>query len=183
MTNTIYRGSGFLQTLRDWLDSERLDEITSQLVFAVVGLIVAALVGFVGFFLWEKWRLHRRAVRIGLESLPPGEQMRLARQLGFYDDLLQLLARHQIVRPRHLTPLEFSRSLTFLPADAYETLSGFDFAALITSSAVLNGESKAVTITSGRNATRLTGVKSAIGSYGFWSASRIALTLCDSVVM
>ena len=66
--------------------------------------------------------MRRRAARIGLEALPPGEQLRLARQLGFYDDLLQLLARHQITRPRHLTPLEFARSLAFLPATAYETV-------------------------------------------------------------
>jgi hypothetical protein len=48
--------------------------------------------------------------------------MRLVRQLGFYDDLVRLLARHHIVRPRHLTPLEFSQSLLFLPSQAYETV-------------------------------------------------------------
>ena len=122
MTNTIYRGAGVLDTLKGWLNSDRLDYLTSHLVFLMVGLILLALVGFVGMFVWEKWRLRRRAARIGLEALPPDEQLRLARQLGFYDDLLQLLARHQITRPRHLTPLEFSRSLTFLPASAYETI-------------------------------------------------------------
>jgi hypothetical protein len=122
MTNTIYRGTGFIQWLRDWLNSDQLDAITSHIVFVMLGLILVALVGFVGYFLWEKWRLRRRAVRIGLEALPPEEQLRLARQLGFYDDLVQLLARHHITRPRHLTPLEFSRSLTFLPAGSYETV-------------------------------------------------------------
>jgi hypothetical protein len=42
--------------------------------------------------------------------------------LGFYDDLLKLLARHDVHRPKHLTPMEFSRSLTFLPARAYENV-------------------------------------------------------------
>jgi hypothetical protein len=122
MTNTIYRGSGVIQWLRDWLNSDQLDAITSHIVVIMMVLILLALVGFVGYFLWEKWLLRRRAVRIGLEALPPDEQLRLARQLGFYDDLVQLLARHHIVRPRHLTPLEFSRSLTFLPSAPYETI-------------------------------------------------------------
>jgi hypothetical protein len=91
-------------------------------VFVMVGLILLTLVGFIGWFLLEKWTLRRRAARIGLEALPPSEQLRLARQLGFYDDLMKLLARHQISRPRHLTALEFSRSLTFLPAAAFETV-------------------------------------------------------------
>jgi hypothetical protein len=122
MTNTIYRGAGVIDTLRNWLNSEQFDNLTSKLVFFMIGLILLTLVGFVGLFVWEKYRLRRRAARIGLEALPPGEQLRLARQLGFYDDLVQLLARHQITRPRHLTPLEFARSLTFLPAAAYETI-------------------------------------------------------------
>jgi hypothetical protein len=122
MTNTIYQGAGAFDRLREWLDSDQFDYMTSHLVVAVVGLILLALVGFVGLFVWEKWRLRRRAARIGLEAPPPDEQLRLARQLGFYDDLLQLLARHQITRPRHLTPLEFARSLACLPATAYETV-------------------------------------------------------------
>jgi hypothetical protein len=122
MTNTMYRGAGTLSTLQNWLSSEQFDYITSHLVFLLVGLIVLALVGFIAWFLFEKWTLRRRAARIGLEALPPAEQLRLARQLGFYDDLLKLLAGHAITRPRHLTPMEFSRSLTYLPAGAYETV-------------------------------------------------------------
>ena len=122
MTNSIYRGAGLIDTLKGWLDSEQFEYITSHVVFVMVGLIVLTLVACGGFFVWEKWRLRRRAARIGLEALPPGEQLRLARQLGFYDDLLQLLARHHITRARQLTPLEFARSLTFLPAGAYETV-------------------------------------------------------------
>ena len=122
MTNTVYQGAGWLAGVRQWLDSDKFDYITSHVVFFMMGLILLTLAGFVGWFLWEKWMLRRRAARIGLESLPRDEQLRLARQLGFYDDLLQLLARHQISRPRHLTPQEFSRSLTFLPASAFRTV-------------------------------------------------------------
>jgi hypothetical protein len=122
MTNTMYRGAGSLQTLRHWLTSDRLDYAASHVVFVLMGLIVLVLVGCVGWFLLEKWTLRRRAARIGLEALPPAEQLRLARQLGFYDDLLKILARHAITRPRHLTPLEFSRSLTFLPAAAFDSV-------------------------------------------------------------
>ena len=48
--------------------------------------------------------------------------MRLARQLGFYDQLVQLLERRGLVRPHHLTPMEFSESLSFLPAEAYSAV-------------------------------------------------------------
>ena len=54
---------------------------------------------------------------IGLDALPADERMRLARQLGFYDQLVQLLERRGLVRPHHLTPMEFSESLSFLPAE------------------------------------------------------------------
>ena len=66
--------------------------------------------------------LRRRAARIGLENLSTSDRVRLLRQLGFYDDLLQLLARRQIARPKHLTPLEFSQSLLYLPSQAYDTI-------------------------------------------------------------
>jgi hypothetical protein len=122
MTNTIYRGGGSVLAVRRWINSADVDNITSKIVFGLVGLMMAVLVGSVGWFVFEKWRLRRRAARIGLESMSPSDQLRLARQLGFYDDLLQLLGRHEIARPRHLTPMEFSRSLLLLPADAYETV-------------------------------------------------------------
>jgi hypothetical protein len=122
MTNSMYRGVGTLAKLQSWLSSEQFDYITGHIVFVLVGLIVLVLIGCIGWFLLEKWTLRRRAARIGLEALPAAEQLRLARQLGFYDDLLRLLAAHAIHRPRHLTPLEFSRALTFLPAASYETV-------------------------------------------------------------
>jgi hypothetical protein len=71
---------------------------------------------------WQRIRLRRRAARIGINSLPGVEQLRLARQLGFYDDLVRLLARRQLTRPPHQTPLEFSRSLLVLPSEAYDTV-------------------------------------------------------------
>ena len=122
MTNTMYRGAGTFQSIQSWLTSERFDYFTSHVVFILMGLILLVLVGCVGWFLFEKWTLRRRAARIGLESLPPAEQLRLARQLAFYDDLIRILARHGVTRPRHLTPLEFSRSLTFLPAGAFDAV-------------------------------------------------------------
>ena len=50
------------------------------------------------------------------------DQYRLARQLRFYDDVLRILAKHHIERPRNLTPLEFSRSLSYLPAEVYRDI-------------------------------------------------------------
>ncbi|HSV15163.1 MAG TPA: transglutaminase domain-containing protein, partial [Tepidisphaeraceae bacterium] len=102
------------------------DYIASWLAGHVLGpfmaLLAIASIGAIGWFLAERWRLRRRASRIGLDSLPPSAQARLVRQLAFYDDLLRLLERHQIQRPRHLTPLEFSNSLSFLPSEIYDTI-------------------------------------------------------------
>lgn len=88
------------------------------LMLVLITVVVASL----SWFLLERAMLRRRAARIGIESLPEDEQLRLARQLGFYDELLRLLARQRIVRPAHKTPLEFSQSLSFLPSEAYDTV-------------------------------------------------------------
>jgi transglutaminase-like putative cysteine protease len=98
------------------------DAMASQIVGPVVGLLTAAIIGAVGWFIIERWKLRRRARRIGIVNFPPSAQARLMRQLGFYDDLLQLLERHRITRPAHLTPMEFCDSLSFLPSNAYDTI-------------------------------------------------------------
>src|SRR5262249_54036965 len=92
---------------------------SSKLISGVIYLAIFGMVGAVGGFFWEKWKLRQRARRIGLDNLPASDQMRLARQLGFFDDLIQLLERHRIHRPPHLTPMEFSDSIAFLPNEAY----------------------------------------------------------------
>jgi len=110
-------GAGYLIA-----NSSSFWDASSIVLTCVVLLMVGVLAVAFGWFLWERWRLLRRAQRIGIESLPEDQQLRLARQLGFYDELLRLLERHRIVRPAHFTPLEFSRSLTFLPAGTYDTI-------------------------------------------------------------
>ena len=114
---------------QDWLDNfqafhRKLNAFIDALVSANVlaGVITTMIsLGFVAllWFMVERWRLHRRARRIGIQSLPTPEQLRLVRQLRFYNDLLRILERYHIVRPRHMTPLEFSRSLSYLPAGVY----------------------------------------------------------------
>jgi len=114
------------QSASDWVVwvQKRLDAIQKDfasptvLSCVITGMIFLCFVA-VSVFLVERIRLHRRARRIGIELLSGADQYRLARQLRFYDDLLRILAKHHIERPRHLTPLEFSRSLAFLPADVY----------------------------------------------------------------
>ena len=113
-TSTLAHLTAMVQKVGDWLASE--------IVGPLVAVLTVGLVGAVGWFGWERWRVRRRARRIGLAALAPDEQAKLVRQLGFYDDLLQLLDRHAIRRPPHLTPREFSRSLTFLPAGPFETV-------------------------------------------------------------
>jgi transglutaminase-like putative cysteine protease len=88
----------------------------------LVGLMIAAMVGMVVWYIIHRLRLRRRAHRIGFDALPRGQQLRLARQLAFYDLLTRILHRHRIIRQPHLTPLEFADSLVFLPANAYKTV-------------------------------------------------------------
>jgi transglutaminase-like putative cysteine protease len=96
--------------------------ISSQLLSILIALAVLALIVAIGWFVWERWRLWRRAERIGLDVLPADQRLRLARQLAFYDELVRLLERRGLTRPRHLTPMEFSDTLSFLPAEAYHTI-------------------------------------------------------------
>jgi transglutaminase-like putative cysteine protease len=96
--------------------------ISSQLLSILIALAVLALIVAIGWFVWERWRLWRRAERIGLDVLPADQRLRLARQLAFYDELVRLLERRGLTRPRHLTPMEFSDTLSFLPAEAYHAI-------------------------------------------------------------
>ena len=102
---------------------ERLAEwLATTFVGPMIGLLGIVLVAAIGWYMFERWRLFQLANRIGIESLPTAEQQRLARQLAFYDELIQSLEKHQIVRPKHLTPMEFSESLAYLPADVYDAV-------------------------------------------------------------
>jgi transglutaminase-like putative cysteine protease len=111
--------------IADWWQNLR-DSVFPRMSFnilsAMIAMIPLAFVAPIVWYLVDQWRLRRRARRIGLDTLPPPEKIKLARQLGFYDELLRLLERHHIVRPPHLTPLEFSGSLTFLPTDAFGSI-------------------------------------------------------------
>ncbi len=121
LTNSTYRSSSVLVRLRETFEAVG-NWVATHVVGPVVVLLAAGLLGAVGWFGVERVRLRRRATRIGVDDLPAGAQARLVRQLAFYDGLVQLLARHRIARPPHLTPLEFSRSLSFLPPNAYDTV-------------------------------------------------------------
>jgi transglutaminase-like putative cysteine protease len=121
LQNGTYRGLEWVNAFRRWLDGG-VWSLSNNLLNALAAVMAVGLAAFVAWFLWERWMLRRKAARIGLDRLPTAEQLRLARQLGFYDDLMQLLARHRITRPAHLTPLEFSRTLMFLPSEAYDTV-------------------------------------------------------------
>jgi transglutaminase-like putative cysteine protease len=96
--------------------------LPSTLISGAIAVMAIFGLGVLIWYLRGQIRLRRRASRFGLKSLATGEQLRLARQLEFYDELIQLLEQHRIVRPRHQTPMEFSRSLTFLPSIAYDDI-------------------------------------------------------------
>jgi protein-glutamine gamma-glutamyltransferase len=110
------------QNLTDWFEDFQKKIASPTVLSSVITGMISLSFFFVGWFLIERWRLRRRAKRIGIDSLSTPDQLRLVRQLGFYNDLLRILERHQIERPRHLTPLEFSRSLAYLPAQVYDDI-------------------------------------------------------------
>ena len=105
---------------RDYLRSEEGYQLSTKLLTWGIAFSLLTLASSVVVFLVEKRRMFRRAERIGISSLPASDQLRLARQLGFYDDLLLLLSRLRIQRPIGLTPMEFALSLDFLPAEPYQ---------------------------------------------------------------
>jgi hypothetical protein len=124
MTRGAWRGAEAIRKFREWLDSNNTFwKFSSNALLALVAMLALAPLAMVLWVVVQRIRMHRRATRIGVESLPARLQKKLVRQLGFYDNLLILLARHGIHRPPHLTPLEFSQSLGFLPTAAYESVN------------------------------------------------------------
>jgi hypothetical protein len=121
LNQTASQGSVGLDKFKDAIGS-KVEAMATNVVGPLIGLLSLAILAAVGWYMAERWRLRRRAARIGIVDLPASAQMKLMRQLGFYDDLLRLLEKHRIIRPPHLTPLEFCDSLSFLPTDAYVTI-------------------------------------------------------------
>jgi hypothetical protein len=97
--------------------------LAAKVIVGLIALLIAILMYVILNYLLTRWRMRRRAARIGLDALPTSQQIKLARQLGFYEHLMKLLGRQQIFRPVHLTPAEFGASLTFLPNEAFDAIS------------------------------------------------------------
>lgn len=121
LDQSAVNGSQYVSQINQWI-SRNVYFLSSGALTILVGGMTLAIVLAIGWYFWERWKIRRRAHRIGIESLPASDRARLARQLGFYDDLLRLLERHQIIRPAHLTPREFSGRLAFLPSDVYTNI-------------------------------------------------------------
>lgn len=98
--------------------------LAEKILAGMVGLMMLALAGFISHFIYERAKLRRRAKRMGLDWLAPTDARRMAAQLGFYDDLLRVLARAGVKRGPNQTPLEFARSLEFLPPESYRVALG-----------------------------------------------------------
>jgi hypothetical protein len=123
VANAGNHGVEMAGNMRSWFkDPQNFFPFASKFISVVIYVMCFAIVGAVVGFFWEKYRLRKRARRIGLDALPVPDQMRLARQLQFYDELLQSLERHRISRKPHLTPMEFSNSITFLPSEAFDAV-------------------------------------------------------------
>jgi transglutaminase-like putative cysteine protease len=126
LTKTAVNSSGNYFAFRRWLanlsQKNEFWNASSSILKWMVYLMAAAMVLVVLWYIIERQRLRRRAHRIGVDFLPPAQQVRLARQLAFFDQLMRVLHRRGIVRPAYLTPLEFASSLTFLPRESYDLI-------------------------------------------------------------
>lgn len=116
------QGNDLLLAIRQKLTPELFIKVSSDVRGILVGITVIAILIAIGFFVVERWRMRQRARRIGLDSLPAADQLRLARQLGFYASMMTTLQSRNITRPAHQTPMEFAHSLSYLPADAYDLI-------------------------------------------------------------
>ncbi|HEY0010014.1 MAG TPA: DUF3488 and transglutaminase-like domain-containing protein, partial [Tepidisphaeraceae bacterium] len=122
LTNAGINTFTWMQDLSEWFDLQNFYFVSSKLLSGLVGLMVLGVVVALLYFLLERIRLRRLARRIGLDQLASVDRRRLAKQLSFYDELLRTLDRRAVPRPVHLTPLEFSRSVGFLPGELYATI-------------------------------------------------------------
>jgi len=108
--------SGWLDRLIDGFKA------SGTIVGVLVMVSVLLLIGAIVYSAVQRVRLSRRANRIGLDIKDASERRRLAEQLGFYDRMMSLLDRAGVRKPDHLTPLEFSQTLTFLPSESYDSI-------------------------------------------------------------
>lgn len=122
-------GTEAMNKAKSWFDFDKWfgDQVIraqfwQKLVAILLVGLALALIGAIVWFLTERWKMRRRARRIGLAALPPQAQLRLARQLGFYDDMISTLARNGIKCAPNLTPSEFSRSIAFLPSELFDVV-------------------------------------------------------------
>jgi transglutaminase-like putative cysteine protease len=126
LVNTAFRGQDKATRVSRWWDhiteGREFWSVSSRLLGGFILLMGMAIVLLILWFIIERARIRRRAIKIGLDALPMNEQMRLARQLGFYEEMMEILQNHRMARPRHMTPHEFSQTLSFLPTEAYKTV-------------------------------------------------------------
>jgi hypothetical protein len=126
LVNSALRGQDKATRFSRWWDNikegREFWSVSSKLLGGFIFLMAMVIVLLILWFIIERARIRRRAIKIGLAALPMDEQMRLARQLGFYEEMMEILQDHQMVRPRHMTPREFSQTLSFLPTEAYEAV-------------------------------------------------------------
>lgn len=119
LTNLLSSSVASWADLRAWIAGVDAWNAWYKMLAGLVGVIVFIGLAAVSWFIAERWRLRRKALAIGLHALPPAEQLRLARQLGFYADLLVLLEQRGLTKPPRLTPMEFAESLSTLPQSVH----------------------------------------------------------------
>jgi hypothetical protein len=126
LLRTTYHGAERLNHFQHWWEKLHLLadpefwSISIIVLVIIISLVLLSLVISIVWFIIERRRIRRRAAKIGLQSLPIPQQLHMARQLGFFEDMYELLQTHRIARAPHMTAREFSGSLIYLPTEAYK---------------------------------------------------------------
>ncbi len=113
--------SGWLDQLIDTFNRRSYD-LSERIMMVFITIAVIGAMVAVALYIRQRIKLRRRADRIGLDIEDPAERRRLAEQLGFYDQLIRKLSDAGVKRKDHQTPMEFGRSLDFLPAEPYRNV-------------------------------------------------------------
>ena len=102
---------GIIGTLVGWISD--LPELwrLNQVNFALMAVIVVFIVVGVASLVRRTLIRRRRLAALQLTRLPRGQRRQLARRLGFYLQMLDMLERHGHLRPVWQSPFDFATAL------------------------------------------------------------------------
>ncbi len=92
---------------------------SDRLAFIVSAVAIVAIVVGIGSLIQTWLRRRKRLAALQLTRLPRKQRRALARRLGFYLHMLDLLERHGHIRPAWQSPAKFAEDLVGLDAERF----------------------------------------------------------------